>query len=176
MMADGPLVQVSRLGMPLVNEVVVPRGFKDLFNASHPRDDAQFLAGVTDPELAKLFNAVLNFPAPMTDRQDLVQVFLTGVPSLNKPAAVTPAEMLRLNVGIAPATSPNRLGVLAGDNAGFPNGRRLTDDVVDIELQAVGGVLQKVPGAETLSQGVPFNDVPFRHEFPYVAAPHSGNP
>ncbi|MER3421346.1 MAG: hypothetical protein C4290_12860 [Chloroflexota bacterium] len=171
----GQWVQVSRLGHPLVNEVVVPRGAKDLFNASHPRDDAQFLKGVTDPELAALMNLVLNFPAPTSGRDDLVQVFLTGVPGLTMPPNVKPAEMLRLNVAVPPSPNPNRLGVLAGDLAGFPNGRRLTDDVVDIELQAVGGVLKKVPGAETLSQGVPGNDVPFQARFPYVALPHPGN-
>ncbi len=173
--AEGDWVQVSRLGHPLVNEVVVPRGAKDLFNASHPRDDAQFLKGVTDPELVALMNLVLNFPAPTSGRDDLVQVFLTGVPGLTMPPNVKPAEMLRLNVAVPPSANPNRLGVLAGDLAGFPNGRRPTDDVVDIELQAVGGVLMKVPGAETLSQGVPGNDVPFRSSFPYVALPHSGN-
>ncbi len=172
---DGPMVQVSRLGAPLVNEVVVPRGFKDLFNASHPRDDARFLSGVTDPELAKLFNAVLNFPAPTTNRTDLVQVFLTGVPGATMPPNVKPAEMLRLNVAVPPSASPNRLGVVGGDLGGFPNGRRLADDVVDIELQAVGGVLQNVPGAAALSQGVPFNDKPFLNTFPYAASPHPGN-
>lgn len=174
---DGPMVQVSRLGSPLVNEVVVPRGAKDLFNASHPRDDAQFLKGVTDPELAALFNLVLNFPAPTSERADLVQVFLTGVDGLTKPnvSGAKPYEALRLNVAVMPTHEPNRMGVLAGDTAGYPNGRRLADEVTDISLQAVGGVLLKVPGAETLSQNVPFNDVPFRGAFPYVALPHSGN-
>lgn len=172
---SGDLVQVSRLGNPLVNEVVVPRGAKDRFNASQPRDDAQFLAGVTSPELATLFNAVLGFPAPTSDRADLVQVFLTGVPGATMPPNVTPSEQLRLNVAVPPSAQPNRLGVVGGDLGGFPNGRRLTDDVVDIELQAVAGVLLKVPGAETVTQGVPFNDVPFLSTFPYVAPPHPGN-
>src|SRR5205823_6543438 len=102
------LVQVSRLGSPLVNEVVVPRGAKDLFNASHPRDDAQFLKGVTDPELAALMNLVLSFPAPQHDRADLVQVFLTCVDGLTKPnvANAKPYEALRLNVAVPPSASP----------------------------------------------------------------------
>jgi hypothetical protein len=176
--ASGDLVQVSRLGHALVNEVVAPRGAKDFFNASHPRDDAKnFLKAVTDPELAGLMNAVLNFPAPTTDRKDLVQVFLTGVPGLTQPNVpnAKPYEGLRLNVAVPPSASPNRMGVLGGDTAGYPNGRRLADEATDISLQAMGGVLLKVPGAETLSQGVPFNDVPFRTSFPYVALPHSGN-
>ncbi len=173
----GELVQVSRLGHPLVNEVVAPRGAKDLFNASHPRDDAQFLRAVTDPELAALMNLVLSFPAPTSGRDDLVAVFLTGVPDLTKPnvANAKPSEMLRINLAVPPSANPNRMGVLGGDLAGFPNGRRLTDEVTDISLAAVGGVLKNVPGAASLSQGIPTNDVPFRHEFPYLAAPHSGN-
>lgn len=172
---DGPLVQVSRLGAPLVNEVVVPRGAKDLFNASHPRDDAQFLKGVTDPELATLMNAVLNFPAPTTGRDDLVQVFLTGVPGATMPANVKPSEQLRINLAVPPSANPNPMGVIGGDLGGYPNGRRLIDEVTDISLQAVGGVLKMVPGANTLSQGVPGNDVPFRSTFPYVALPNPGN-
>lgn len=175
--AQGDMVQVSRLGMPLVNEVVAPRGAKDLFNASNPRDDAQFLKAVTDPELATLFNAVLGFPAPTTGRDDLVAVFLTGVPGLNMPDQVKPAEMLRLNLAIPPSANPNRMGVLGGDTAGFPNGRRLTDDVVDIALQVVAGILPpfNMTAASAITQGVPFNDVPFLNTFPYVASPHPGN-
>jgi hypothetical protein len=173
--SDGDWIQVSRLGHPLVNEVVVPIGAKDLFNASHPRDDAQFLKGVTDPELATLMNAVLGFPAPTTGRTDLVAVFLTGVEGLTMPPNVKPAEMLRLNVAIKPSANPNILGVVGGDLAGYPNGRRLTDEIVDISLAAVGGVLMKVPGAEKLSQGIPANDKPFRTTFPYIASPWSGN-
>ena len=174
---NGPMVQVSRLGHALVNEVVVPRGAKDLFNASHPRDDAQFLKGVTDPELAALFNAVLMFPAPTTNRTDLVQVFLTGVPGATMPPNVKPSEQLRINLAVppTPAANINIMGVVGGDLGGYPNGRRLVDEVTDISLQAVGGVLQMVPGANTLSQGVPENDKPFRSTFPYIATPWSGN-
>ncbi|MFN8677012.1 MAG: DUF4331 domain-containing protein [Thermomicrobiales bacterium] len=178
---SGPLVQVSRLGMPLVNEVVAPLGAKDLFNGSHPGDDAQFLGAVTDPELAKLLNLLYGsalVPVPESGRDDLVTVFLTGVPGLNQPANVKPSEMLRLNVAIPPSAEENPLGVIGGDNAGFPNGRRLGDEVVDIELRVAAGFLlgeefqQGVNGQ--LGDGVPTNDVPFMTAFPYVAAPHQG--
>ena len=173
--APGRWVQISRLGNPLVNEVVIPRTVKDRFNASHPRDDAQFLPYVTAPELATLFNAVLGFPAPTSDRMDLVQVFLTGVPGATMPPDVTPAEMMRLNVAVPPSADPNRLGVIGGDLAGYPNGRRLADDATDISLAAVGGVLLNVPGAAMLGDNVPANDKPFLASFPYVAAPHPGH-
>lgn len=178
---SGPLVQVSRLGMPLVNEVVAPLGAKDLFNGSHPGDDAQFLGAVTDPEIAKLLNLLYGtalVPVPESGRDDLVTVFLTGVPGLNQPANVKPSEMLRLNVAVAPSAEENPLGVIGGDNAGFPNGRRLGDDVVDVELRVAAGFLlgeefqQGVNGQ--LGDGVPTNDVPFMSAFPYVAAPHQG--
>ena len=170
--SNGTYVQVSRLGMPLVNEVVVPVGVKDYFNASQPKDDAQFLKAVTNPELPNLIQAVYKLPAPATPRNDLVSVFLTGVKGLNQPAGVKPSEMLRLNMSIPPSASPNRLGVLGNDNAGFPNGRRLTDDVVDIELRVVEGAL--TGSKNTLGDGVDANDVAFRTSFPYLALPHAG--
>ena len=171
--STGAFVQVSRLGMPLVNEVVVPVGQKDKWNGSRPTDDAQFLSYVTEPEVPKLLQALYGVQAPATPRNDLVQVFLTGVPGLNMPSGVRPAEMLRLNTDIGPVASPARLGVLAADIAGFPNGRRLTDDVLDITVQAAAGILT---GAKVgaLSDGVDRNDVPFRSGFPYLAFPHSG--
>ena len=104
--SSGSYRQVSRLGMPLVNEVVVPLKDKDRFNASRPADDAQFLQYVTDPELARLIEAIYGIPAPATPRNDLVQVFLTGVPGLNQPKSVTPSEQLRLNTAIAPSAKP----------------------------------------------------------------------
>ena len=170
---SGNFVQVSRLGMPLVNEVVIPVGKKDLWNSSKPSDDAQFLSYVTNPEVPMLLQAIYGLTAPSTPRNDLVQVFLTGVPGLNQPTGVKPSEMLRLNTDIAPTASPNRMGVLANDIAGFPNGRRLTDDVIDITVQAAAGVLT---GAKvgSLGDGVNTNDVPFRATFPYLAYPHSG--
>jgi hypothetical protein len=179
--ASGPLVQVSRLGMPLVNEVVAPLGAKDLFNSSIPGNDAQFLGAVTDPELAKLLNLLYGDAleaVPESGRDDLVTVFLTGVPGLNQLATVTPSEMLRLNMGIPPAETVNPLGVIGGDNAGFPNGRRLEDEVVDIELRVAAGFLlgeefQNAANGQ-LGDGVPANDVPFLAEFPYVGTPHQG--
>jgi len=171
--SSGGFVQVSRLGMPLVNEVVVPVGQKDKWNGSKPADDGQFLSYVTDPEVPKLLEAIYGLRAPATPRNDLVQVFLTGVPNLNQPAGVRASEMLRLNMDVAPTSSPNRLGVLANDLAGFPNGRRLTDDVIDITLRAAAGVLVGVNN--TLGDGVDRNDVPFRASFPYLAFPHSGS-
>jgi hypothetical protein len=158
--------------MPLVNELVIPVGQKDKWNGSKPTDDGQFLSFVTDPEVPKLLQAIYNIPAPPAPRNDLVSVFLTGVSGLNQPAGVRPAEMLRLNTDIVPSANPARLGVLAGDTSGFPNGRRLTDDVVDITLQAAVGVLGGVKS--TLGDGVNVNDVPFQRQFPYLALPHSG--
>jgi hypothetical protein len=168
-------VQVSRLGNPLVNEVVIPLGKKDLFNATQPADDlANFGAHVVEPELAKVINIL--FPGlnvPETDRTDIVQALLTGLPGLTQIApGAPPTDTLKLNLGVAPSASPNRFGVLAGDTAGFPNGRRLGDDVVDISLRVVGGFLKgnKLP----LGDGVDRNDTPFRMTFPYVAPPVSG--
>ena len=170
--STGTFIQVSRLGMPLVNEVVIPLGQKDKWNGSNPTGDAQFLSYVTDPEVPKLLQAVYGIAAPATPRNDLVQVFLTGVPGLNMPSGVKPGEMIRLNTDIGPTARPARLGVLAADIQGFPNGRRLTDDVIDITLQAAVGVLGGVK--TSLGDGVDRNDVAFRTEFPYLAQPHSG--
>jgi hypothetical protein len=184
-------VQVSRLGMPLVNEVVVPVGSKDRFNASKPVDDAQFLPRVTTPEVPRLIQSIYGIPAPATPRNDLVEVFLTGLcracgpvaADLNSqrlnadvdPGRFRPAEELRLNMAVAPSATPNRLGVLGGDLAGFPNGRRLADDVVDVTLQAAEGVL--LPGhpaaVEGLGDSVNANDSAFRGAFPYLALPHN---
>jgi hypothetical protein len=171
-------VQVSRLGNPLVNEVVIPMGKKDRFNATAPKDDGQFGGFVTDPELGRLIPALYpGVTVPPAPRNDLVSVFLTGVDGLNKPKQVTPSEQLRLNTSIPPAARPNRLGVLGGDTAGFPNGRRVGDDVVDIELRAVAGVLNpqfnKSPN-NILGDGVDGNDLPYLASFPYLATPHQG--
>ncbi len=151
---------------------MIPVGQKDKWNGSIPSADAQFLSYVTDPEVPKLLQLVYGIPAPATPRNDLVQVFLTGVPGLNQPAGVKASEMLRLNTDILPTASPARLGVLAADIQGFPNGRRLTDDVIDITLQAAAGVLGGVK--TSLGDGVDRNDVAFRTTFPYLAFPHSG--
>lgn len=171
--AEGHWTQVSRLGMPLVNEVVNPVKDKDKFNASSPENDGDFLKNVTEPELPKLIEAIYKIKAPTEPRQDLVSVFLTGVEGVNQPPGGTPAEMLRLNTAIKPAGEPKRLGVLDGDNAGFPNGRRLTDDVLDIALQVVEGEL--VGSANDLGDAVDANDKAFGPSFPYVALPASGS-
>ena len=174
---SGPEVQVSRLGMPLVNEIVIPLQDKDKFNASEPANDvANFGAYVVDPEPARLLNLLYGIRVPPTPRADLVAVFATGVPGLNQPAGVSPGEMLRLNLTIPPASAPQRLGVLAGDVAGFPNGRRLADDVVDIELRVVAGVLVdgfNIAPNNLLGDGIDVNDRPFLPSFPYLAPPHN---
>jgi hypothetical protein len=163
----GAWTQVSRLGMPLVNEVVIGLPDKDRFNGSEPRDDAQFLSYVTTPTLPVLLNVLFGNAAqvPGTPRNDLVAAFLTGVPGLNKPANGAPSEMLRLNTSIAPTLPANQrdLGVLAGDNAGFPNGRRPFDDVTDIELRVAAGALCSAAltcGSQTAdpNAGAPYTD------------------
>ena len=181
---SGDWVQVSRLGAPLVNEVVVPLAAKDLWNASKPDADGQFLGGVTDPELAKLFKAIYNIQVPPAPRDDLVAIFLTGIPGATQPVTATqkPAEELRLNMAVPPSANPNSLGVVGGDLAGYPDGRRLADDVTDISLKAVAGAAYPLfhpdfkadPLAAQLGDGVDANDVPFRTSFPYVALAHDG--
>jgi hypothetical protein len=177
---SGDDVQVSRLGQPLVNEVIIPLKDKDKFNATKPTGDGAFASYVVDPELPKLFHALYGIPVPTTPRNDLVTVFLTGIPGLNKPANPNQVacEMLRLNMSTPPAAVPNRLGVLGGDVAGFPNGRRLTDDVVDIEERAAAGGYVFTPSfnnapANQLGDGVDANDVPLLPYFPYAALPHN---
>ena len=179
--ASGDFVQVSRLGNPLVNEVVIPAGLKDTFNALKPEQDAMTQPAVdrvNDPEVPKLIEKIYGIPAPAAPRDDLFMVFLTGIDGLNKPMGEpTPAEMLRLNTSIMPTSDPNRLGVLAKDTQGFPNGRRLADDVVDIELQALEGAVRTGQLVEALAagDGVNTNDKEFSNSFPYVALPHSGS-
>lgn len=176
---DGPWVQVSRLSAALVNEVVVPLAFKDVFNASEPKNDGRFLSVVTDPEPARLLKAIYGLDVPPTPRNDLVTIFLTGIPGLNQPPDVQPAEIAHLNLAVPVTANPNRMGVLGGDNQGYPNGRRLADDVTDISLQAVAGgtpftAAQNVAPNNQLGDGVDQNDKPFLSTFPYVASPHQG--
>ncbi|MFE9444328.1 DUF4331 domain-containing protein [Streptomyces sp. NPDC006602] len=171
--AQGYYSQVSRLGMPLVNEVVNPIKDKDKFNASAPWDDGQFLKNVTNPELPKLIEAIYKIDAPDEPRNDLVDVFLKGVKGLNQPPHVRAAEELRLNTSIKPTHEPKRLGVLDGDNAGFPNGRRLSDDVIDASLQVVEGEL--LGAKNDLGDAVDKNDKDFEQAFPYVALPTEGS-
>jgi len=202
----GPWTQVSRLGNPLINEVVIPLGDKDYWNREDPGDDGQFAHYYTTPEVAHLENVLYGAPpqghaggalAPIaeTGRGDLQQILLTGVPGLNFTGS-TPADLLRLNTAIKPGANgacpggtaspaaPDRMGVLAADLCGFPNGRRLGDDVVDIELRAIaqgyGTFLNGAFGLPNLTpnnlvgDGVDANDVSFSGAFPYVATPHQG--
>ena len=184
----GPYQQVSRLGSPLVNELIIPLKLKDRFNASTPAGDSQFAQFVTNPQLAQLLSAVFGISIPPAPRNDLAAIFATGIPinSVTGPNFTTflsdgkPHEMLRLNVAIPPAASPNRLGLLGGDVAGFPNGRRVFDDVVDIALRVVAGGTPFTPATNvspnnTLGDGVANNDVPFLTRFPYLGTPQSGN-
>ena len=172
--ANGSFQQISRLGNPLVNEVVIPLKLKDAFNGLKPTGDAAALKYVTNPELPKLIEAVYGIDAPKTPRNDLVSVFLTGVKGLNMPKGkITPSEQLRLNMSTPVTAVPNRLGVIGGDNQGFPNGRRLGDDVIDIALQVVEGELVGSPN--DLGDGVDANDVAFGDTFPYLALPASGS-
>ncbi|MEZ5216257.1 MAG: DUF4331 domain-containing protein [Ilumatobacteraceae bacterium] len=204
MAPDNQFVQVSRLGNPLVNEVVVPLALKDAFNSISPDVDATVtpvVNKVLDPILPKLIEAIYGVPAPEANRNDLFEIFLTGISQANAgvdgdPAEVLnvdlnsqdlnadaaaarggpfqPSEMLRLNMAVPPAATPNPYGVLAGDVAGFPNGRRLTDDVVDIAIQAVEGAAMQgalIPGLEALDS-VDRNDRAFGDTFPYLALPH----
>ena len=177
----GAWTQVSRLGMPLVNEVVIGLKDKNKFNASKPQDDGQFADYVTNPTLPALLEVLFGVKAPTKfPRSDLVSAFLTGIPGLNQ-TAVT-AEMLRLNTStiITPAASQSNLGVLAGDNAGFPNGRRPGDDVVDIALRVVMGVLLPVTdapdGQRAYTDGAVVNAGMFDNAFPYLKMPLPGSP
>ena len=149
--SGGAWTQVSRLGMPLVNEVVIGLPDKDRFNSSKPKDDGQFADYVTHPTLPALLEIALNIPgtAPKNlPRTDLVTTFLTGIAGVNQPKNVVASEMLRLNTATpaTPAAMQARLGLAGGDAAGFPNGRRPKDDVVDISLVAVMGGLCMLNG------------------------------
>ena len=204
----GAYVQVSRLGMPLVNEVIIGLRDKDRFNSSLPRNDGQFAAYVTNPTLPRLVEIAMGLAAGAAapsnlPRQDLVTTFLTGIPNVNRPVNVTPSEMLRLNTSIAavPFAQQNRLGVVGNalakgsDNAGYPNGRRPKDDVVDISLiAAMGGLCvangnnnafgfgpecnpSKVPLGTTafkLHDAVDQAVQPFLNGFPYLNTPIPG--
>jgi hypothetical protein len=163
-----------------VNEIVIPRLLKDTFNSIEPTSDGAALKYVLDPEVPKLLTLLFGVRTPPAPRDDIVTIFLKGIPGLNQPPGVVPSEMLRLNVAIPPTTNPNPLGVLAGDAAGFPNGRRVGDDVTDIAIRAMAGATPLTPSFNTginaqLGDGVSGNDMPYLTDFPYLALPHSGN-
>ena len=208
----GAWTQVSRLGMPLVNELVIGIPDKDHFNSSAPANDAQFGAYVTNPTLPALLNALFLAPVNATlgatltnlaptnfPRNDLVAAFLTGFTGLNQLSTVTASEMLRLNTTVAakPAAAQKTLGVAAGDLAGYPNGRRPGDDVVDISLRVVMGALcyplpigtagapvnlglctpaQAPVGNAAFTDGAPINALDFDQTFPYLKNPLPGSP
>ncbi len=167
----GHWVQVDRLGNPLVNEVIIPTGMKDLWNSYQPWSESRFRQYYENPILAAVINKLYKLGAPEHGRDDLVAVLLTGVPKLNYTGPKL-ADLLRLNLSVPVTKSPSRLGVLGGDNQGWPNGRRLGDDVVDIAEQAVGGFLKgtKLP----LGDGVDADDQRLLPSFPYLADPQSG--
>jgi hypothetical protein len=188
----GPWEQVSRLGNPLFNEVVVPLGKKDQWNATPPSADAAFAQYVKQPELARLLPVLYpgvfpNLAKLTADRADLVAILLTGIPSGIVPGfqnftGNTLADMLRLNVAIPPASSPSALGLLGGDVAGFPNGRRVFDDVVTIELRAIAGATYPLvnpsytpDGAASLvSEQLTPAANRYQSTFPYLGLPHDG--
>ncbi len=196
MVAGGAWVQVSRLGAPLVNEVVIGLPDKDRFNGSQPGSDAQFADYVTNPSLPVLLQVLFGSAGVVAPnvypRKDLVEVFLTGVPGLNQPQKVTPSEMLRLNTStpVTPVGSQNDLGVIGGDVAGFPNGRRPIDDVVDIALRAAMGILltpydgsakDPDPASDASRQlhytdGAEPNPANYQTVFPYLMTPIAGSP
>jgi uncharacterized protein DUF4331 len=195
---SGPWVQVSRLGNPLFNEVIVPMSKKDRWNSVQPTADSQFLQYVEHPELAKLLPVLYPgvFPklAGLTAvRDDLVAILLTGIPSgiitgFQNFTGTTPADMLRLNMAIAPNHSPSILGLLGGDAAGYPNGRRVFDDVVTIELRAIAGLTYQVVHGTTVftadgAAGAIYDvenpaanapPVSYLSSFPYLNTPESG--
>ena len=202
-MATGPFVQVSRLGNPLVNEVLVPLIQKDFWNSQPPADDSQFAAGVTNPELAQLlpvlypgvFPNLAAYNAGTPNRADLAAVFLTGIPSGVVPGfqnftTHTQSDMLRLNMAVPPASKPSNLGLVGGDPVGWPNGRRVFDDVVTVELRALAGATLPLvqpsykadAAAGAISPGLTSGagDVTamgtqnYLSSFPYLGEPYSG--
>lgn len=190
---SGPYVQVSRLGNPLFNEVLVPLSQKDYWNRQSPSGDSYFAAGVAHPELAGLLNVLYPGAFPLLaayskPRADLEAILLTGIPAgvvsptFSTFTGTTQADMLRLNLTIPPTAKPNPIGVLGGDLAGYPNGRRVSDDVVTIELQAIAGAtIPLVDKSFTpdkaladVSDGVTGAGLTLLPTFPYLGTPYSG--
>ena len=177
---SGPFVQVSRLGFPLINEVIIPYGMKDHWNATLPKDDAQFIPFYQVPELANIINARFGVSIPPTPRADML-VLGKGVPGLTSRPGEVFSDELRINLAvpptqIAPVDKANRMGVLGGDLGGFPNGRRPWDDIVDIDIQVVVGVLIpafNIAPNNQLGDGVDGPDKPFLAAFPYLRSPSS---
>ncbi len=201
----GPYVQVSRLGNPLINEVIIPMGQKDYWNSQAPGGDSQFASLYANPQLAQLLPglypgvfpnlAAYNAGPPAPNRADLVAILLTGIPpglitGFQNFTGTTQADMLRLNMAIPPSTSPANTGLLGNDIAGFPNGRRVFDDVVTIELQCIAGAVLKLvdpsfspdAAAGAINEGLTANAADlaadttekYLSSFPYLGVPHSG--
>jgi hypothetical protein len=171
---SGPLVQIQRMGNPLINELIIGTGDKDKWSQSQPADDKQFAAYDLDPLVARALNAVFGIQVPNAPRTDLLPLVQYNVPNNAGPIA----DLLRLDTSVKPTpmASRSRLGGLAGDAAGFPNGRRVSDDVVDIALRVVAGALVGSPyNSYRLGDGVNHNDVPTQETFPYVAFAQSGH-
>jgi len=194
---SGPFVQVSRLGNPLVNEVLIPMGKKDFWNTQVPAHDKQFASYIAHPGFAELlpvlypgvFPHLATLNASGTPRADLEAILLTGIPATIIPGfqnytGATEADMLRLNLAIKPSKKPSIYGILGGDLAGFPNGRRVSDDVVAIELRALAGATYALidktykpdAAASAVTDGLTPADLssPYLHAFPYLGVPHSG--
>jgi hypothetical protein len=184
--SSGTWYQVQRMGNPLINELLIGTGYKDRFSMDHPKNDAQFASFFLDPVLARVINAAFAgaVAIPTPPRTDLLPLVTYAPPIAAAGTAAGPvADLLRLNTGVPPtlptSTTFNRLGLLGGDPAGYPNGRRLFDDVVDISLRAVAGVLAGPPFSTSfinnkLGDGVNVNDTPLRTTFPYHADAPSG--
>lgn len=189
---SGPFTQVSRLGFPLFNEVLVPMARKDYWNSQNPHEDKQFAAGVAHPELAGLFAALYpgvfpNLAKYTKARADLEAIILTGIPAGIIPGfqnytGPVQADFIRLNLAIPPAKKPNNLGIIGGDLAGFPNGRRVPDDVVTVELRAIAGALIPLvdpsftpdAAAALVTDGTKNGNPAYSPTFPYVAVPNGG--
>ena len=188
----GAYRQVSRLANPLFNEVIVPMASKDRWNADKPKQDAQYAKYVSSPELAKLLPVLYPgvFPklaAYTKPRADLLAILLTGIPegvvaNFQNYTGKVQADLLRLNVAVPPSSNPNPLGVVAGDNAGFPNGRRVIDDVVTVELRAIAGLTIPLvdksykpdDAASGIKDGTTNTNPPFLDRFPYLGTPAGG--
>jgi hypothetical protein len=189
---SGPWVQVSRLGNPLINEVLIPMGQKDYWNSEPAQNDSQFAGFVAQPELAKLLPILYpgvfpNLAGLTASRDDLLAILLTGIPSGIIPGfqnftGTTQADQLRLNMAIPPAANPNPLGILGGDLAGFPNGRRVFDDVTSIELRAIAGATYPLVNpsytpdgaASLLTDGLTGSSTRYEKIFPFLGHPAGG--
>jgi hypothetical protein len=178
--SSGSFAQIQRMGNPLINELIIGTGYKDYWSMTQPKDDSQFAAFDLDPLLARVLNAVYGIHIPTPPRTDLLPL-VTYAPPIAAPG--TPAgpiaDLLRLNTGVPPTPAANRrrLGLIAGDAAGFPNGRRVSDDVTDVAARAVAGVFNpafNVAPNNRIGDGVNTNDLPYQETFPYVAFAQSG--